>query len=247
MNDNQKIYEDFQRSIRGLEGKLHFLDTEVSMKTQMDYFRFIGENRTQLEAEGERVGDYIDLLNLSESTEFRIAEMKFSMAVIALSKNVEAYRFLEAYRDAHTEDELRGWTELALLHAKMTLESEFSEEVQVFVSSGLGGKNNKLRFYAFFKSANLDDFSDYQKKLIEKEFPFYILKHQGELEELSVFANYFTLLFLLGVEGDVQIVLKEALDECNQYGNFIHENFMITNIKIPDQSYIENELQKKDE
>ncbi|MDR1436687.1 MAG: hypothetical protein LBI65_01075, partial [Candidatus Symbiothrix sp.] len=188
-NDND-IYKDFQDSLKGLEGKLHVLETSVPVEKQMEYFHYSADVRKN--SENESVEEQIDILNSPDSTP---NEMKYAMTFLAVSGNVKAYRALESYHKDHKGD----WISLSLLQAKITLESEFSDEKQVFISTGLGGEGYRLRFFAFFKSSGLRPFSDYQRKLIDKEIPFFIRRYQGILEEQVIEENYFTVLFLIAL------------------------------------------------
>ena len=122
------------------------------------------------------------------------------------------------------------------------MESEFLEEKQIFISTGLGGKGSMLRFFAFFKSTNLIAFSDYQRNLIEKEIPFSIYKHSIILEKITIAENYFTIVFLIDIRKNIRNILKDAIDECNQYGHFINSGFIVSNVKIYTQEDIEREL-----
>ena len=238
-NDDKDIIKDFQQSLKKMGGNLHVLDTTISVEKQMEYFNFTAYVRNNL-SKKDTVDELIEILNSEDST---CSELKYVMASLAVSGDVKAYRALENY-NKNPRTDLIEWSSLALLQAKITLESEFSEEKQIIISTGLGGKGDKLRFYAFFKSATLEPFSAYQKNLIEKEFSFHINKHQGTLEEVQIKNNYFTLLFLMKLQESIQTALQDALWECNQYGNFISIQFVITNVKIFNEAEIQEELKK---
>jgi hypothetical protein len=237
-NDND-VFREFRQSIKGLEGNLHVLETSIPVEKQMEYFRYSENVRNH--SKNESVTEQIVILN---STDSSYEEKKYAMTFLATSGDIKAYRALEAY-NRHPKASLTDWSSLSLLQAKIMLESEFSEEQQVFISTGLGGRGNKLRFYAFFKSVGLMPFSKYQRNLIEKEIPLVVRKYEGELEEITIKNNYFSLLFLVSLQIDLKEMLKEAICECNEYGNFIDTHFVITNVKIFDQEDICKELQKE--
>ncbi|MDR0864844.1 MAG: hypothetical protein LBO74_07930 [Candidatus Symbiothrix sp.] len=238
-NDND-VFKEFQHSLRGLKGNLHVLETTVPVEKQMEYFRY-SENVRERSGK-ETVEKQIGVLNSIDSTP---DEMKYAMTFLAISGDVKAYRALETY-NKEPNNYLTDWAALSLLQAKITLESEFSDEKQVFISTGLGGKDSKLRFYTFFKSNKLKPFSDYQRDLIEKEFSFTVQKYHGILEELQIESNYFTLLFLIELEVDIKNMMKNTVAECNEYGNFINPNFIITNVKVFSPEDIRRELKKND-
>jgi hypothetical protein len=238
MKNDKDIYKEFQNSLKGLEGNLHVLETRVPVEKQIEYFHYSESVRKN--GRNESVEEQIDVLNSPDSSP---SEVKYAMTFLAISGDVKAYRALENYHKEHKDD----WISLSLLQAKITLESELSDEKQFFISTGLGGEGHLLRFFALFKSADLKPFSDYQQKLIEKEIPFFIHQHQGILEKQFIGENYFTILFLIALSVDLRSLLLSAVEECNQYGNFISTTFMITNVKVFSKKEIEKELKKSNE
>jgi hypothetical protein len=193
-------------------------------------------------SKNETVEEQIEALSSPDSTP---EEVKYAMTFLATSGDVKAYRALESYTKDPTTNQLVDWASMSLLQAKITLESEFSDEKQIFISTGLGGKGSQLRFYAFFRAEGLKPFSDYQRDLINKEISFYIHKYQGEVEEINIESNYFSVVFLISLQVDLRIMLQNAIAECNEYGNFINCNFVVTNVKIFDSEEIKRELRKR--
>ncbi|MDR2086867.1 MAG: hypothetical protein LBP72_06790 [Dysgonamonadaceae bacterium] len=242
-NDND-VFREFRESLTGLNGNLHVLETSVPVEKQIEYFHYSEEVRKN--NRDESVDEQIDILNSQDSSP---EETKYAMAFLAISGDVKAYRALENYNREHKNNKgsLNDWAALSLLQAKITLESELSDEKQVFISTGLGGEGHRLRFFSFFKSAGLKPFSDYQRALIEKEIPYYIHKYRGILEEQKIEDVYFTILYLIDLSVDIKNMLLDAINECNQYGNFISNSFIITNVKIFNERDIRKELSKADE
>ena len=239
MKNDRNALKDLQHSLESLKGNLHVLETNIPVEKQMEYFHFSEAIRTNF-FNKRSVDSQMQVLASAESSS---TEIKYALAFLAVSGNVKAYRAIEAYYERHSDD----WAAMAFMQAKITLESEFSDEKQIFISTGLGGKGDQLRFYAFFKSKDGENFSDYQRNLIEKEILYSIQNHQGKLEELEIRDNYFTLLFLIHIQVDIKTMLEEALEECNQYGDFINEGFIITNVKVFSEEEIRFELMKRNE
>ena len=240
MDNSDDRYIQFQRSLEHIHGQLHILETDVPVDKQMEYFRYSEKVRKR---EKPTVGEAINILFDENSSE---KEKKYAMTVLAISGEIKAFRVLEAYAK-EPEDNLKDWIGMSVLQAKMTLESEFSEEKRIFISTGLGGKGDMLRFYAFCKSKDLRAFSPYQIQLIEKETAFFIDEAHGIVEKLEVFENYFTLLFLINIKSNIKNILENILIECNQYGDFIDRSLIITNVKVFDDEEIKKELQKNDQ
>jgi len=236
MRNDKNALKELQHSLEKLQGHLRVLETKVPVEKQMEYFRFSEAIRPDL-VDDRLLEEQIKVLSSKKSTSL---DIKYALALLAISGNVKAYRAIEAYNETHNDD----WAAMSLLQAKITLESEFSDEKQIFISSGLGGQGNRLRFFAFFKSNKGKFFSDYQKELIEKEIPYSIQKYKGILENVEIKDNYFTLLFLIHIQVDIKTMLDEAIYECNQYGNFINKGFIITNVKVFSDEEIRNELMR---
>jgi len=238
MKNDKNALKELQHSLESLKGRLHVLETNVPVEKQMEYFRF-SEAIRNVPFDEIALENQINVLESSEST---FAEIKYALAYLAISGDVKAFRSIETYHEAHPDD----WSSMAHVQARITLESEFSDEKQVFISTGLGGKGNRLRFFAFFKSKGGKNFSDYQKNLITKEVPYYIRSYKGIPEEIQIRDNYFTLLFLIHIQVDIKTMLEESINECNQYGNFIDNGFIITNVKVLTEEDIQNELMRKE-
>lgn len=238
MKNDKDAFKKLQHSLENLQGHLHVLETNVPVEKQMEYFRFSDTIKNDL-ADENTIEEQIEVLQSEVASSL---DKQYALSFLAISGNVKAYRAIEAYNEYCKDD----WSEMSLMQAKITLESEFSDEKQIFISTGLGGKGDKLRFYAFFKSNSKKKFSDYQKKLIEKEIPYYINSYQGTLEKMQIEDLYFTLLFLIHIRMDIKTMLEKAVEECNQYGDFINNGYIITNVKVFSEEEIQKELAKKE-
>ncbi|MDR1632086.1 MAG: hypothetical protein LBR97_04290 [Dysgonamonadaceae bacterium] len=235
-NDRDNVFKGLQQSLEGLKGQLHFLETSVPVDKQMEYFRYSENVRN--DTLPTSIEEQIEVLLSPESSP---KELKYALAYLAVSGDIKAYRTIESYSKGHGDD----WTMMSLVQAKITLESELTDEKKIFISTGLGGKGDKLRFSAFFKANHLRSFSNYQRELVEKEMSYAIEQHGGEVEEVKIAENYFTILFLINIDVNIKALFENATNECNQYGNFINSSFIITNVKLFSEEDIRRELQYK--
>lgn len=235
-NDSDNVLRSLQHSMEGLKGQMQFLETSVPVEKQMEYFRYSENVRN--DARATSIEEQIEVLRSPESSP---KELKYALAYLAVSGDIKAYRTIESYNKEHEDD----WTAMSLVQAKITLESELSDEKKIFISTGLGGKGDKLRFSAFFKANRLRPFSTYQRELIEKEMSYAIEQQGGEVEEVKIAENYFTVLFLVNIDVDIKVLFENAVNECNQFGNFINNSFTVTNVKLFSEEDIHRELQHK--
>ena len=173
-------------------------------------------------------------------------EKKDILIHLAINQNVEAYRAIEEFAKIE-ESQLKDWATIALQESRMLIESDLLDESQVFISTGLGGKGLNLRYFVVLLSTGENGFSDSQKKIIKSEFEYAINNNEGEIEKIDFPENYATFVSLLPISSDIQSIFKSALEECNQLGNFLQANFLVTNVKVFSNDEIKKFLEEKND
>ncbi|MBV5315035.1 MAG: hypothetical protein JZU47_17155 [Prolixibacteraceae bacterium] len=160
-----------------------------------------------------------------------IDEKKNLLVLLASQDRVEAFRTIEKYTQ-NPDAELRDWSILALQESRMVIQSSLMDEQQVYISTGLGGKGQKLRYFTvFIGKEGILEYSEVQRKLIQTELEFAIKNFDGNLEEISFHENLAVAVLLLPVKSDIQTIFSSVIIECNQYGDFIRQDIIITNVK----------------
>lgn len=235
MKGQEDIFKRFYESFRNMEGHFHILEHRVPVEQQMAYFKY--SDRIRREKNTMKDDDYqkyiVDLQNIELSKE----EKMRILSILASSKQVRAYRLLEKYLQ-NPDPQLINWAYMALMESRITLESELSGEKQIYISTGLGGKGEKLRFYVLILSSGGVLFLDYQREIIRKEFGYSLPKNDCEIERLTIDDKYVELVFLIPVKIDIRKILEDVIRECNLYGNFLSEIFTITNVKELDREEV---------
>jgi hypothetical protein len=229
------LFDQITTALSSQKGNLRVLESRVPIEKQMEFFSFTDNVRSKKLK--ETIDEQIAILNSPDATE---RDRKTVIASLAISGDVKAYRALQTWNETWNDE----WSSMALIQARMMLESELSDESRIFISTGLGGRDGKLRFTGLFLSTRMKPFSDYQRNLIEEELPYYIDRHGGETEEVTVGKNYFTIVFLNALDNDVRTMIRNAVKECNQYGDFINSEYIITNVRRFSQEEIEREINK---
>jgi hypothetical protein len=167
------------------------------------------------------------------------------LAKLASLEDVEAFRAIERfYSDA--PEGMEEWTALAYQESRMLLESKLMDQNQVLISTGLGGKGEKLRYFVVILGRNDDELSDLQKRVIRNEFTYALEKHDSEVEDFQFSEFMATIKAIIPMKEPVKAVFEEALLECNNYGNFLRDNFIITNVKELSFSEVKDFLKSKD-
>lgn len=221
-------FKQFQKFLSETKGDFHVLEQRVPVEKQLQYFKF--SDRLRKEAVPWTENDFeqfeSDLYNPESTGEYK----RRILSIFAVSKDVKSYRRLERYVQS-PDPELTDWAYMALMESRIMLESELSEEKQIYISTGLGGKGRKLRFYLLLQTNGNKPFLDYQRNVIEREFVFAMRNADCDIERLTVHETYADLLALMPIRTDIKQLIEHIIEECNQYGDFLSKSFTVTNVK----------------
>lgn len=243
MKEDNDMFKKFRDSFSEMDGHFHILEQRVPVERQMEYFKYSEKMRKDPDKLPASQLDYSVLQKRLDDPEVTAEDKKHILSVLATSRQIKAYRILQEY--AETPDpEVADWAYMALMESRIALESELSEEKQIYISTGLGGKGEKLRFYVLVLSNELKPFQDYQKKVIEREFPYLLEKENCEIERLTIGEDHMELVFLIPVRANIKQTLDKVISECNEYGNFLSSSFTITNVKELSAEEVEKIIRK---
>lgn len=230
MKEEGDVFKKFQDSFSRMDGHFHILEQRVPVEIQMEYFKYSEQVRKDKKKPDLTDTDYIVFGESLSDPEATTDHKKYVLSMLATSRQVKAYRMLEGYVQEPGQD-VRDWAYMALMESRISLESELSDEKQIYISTGLGGRGEKLRFYVLMLSKKLKPFLEYQRQVIEREFAYYLPKADCEVERITIGEQFMELVFLIPVRSDIKKTLDKAINECNQYGDFLSESFTITNVK----------------
>ena len=169
----------------------HILEDLVPIEEQMEYFRYFDKLRRE-----NKPFDRDEEVSILFSPVESVARKKESLTLLASIPDVSAYRSIETYHSSPLEPELTHWSSMALVSSRIILSSDLSGHQQIYISSGLGGYDKKLRFFSLFTTNNRQNFTDLEKEIVEREFTFQIKKAEVEIEKFEIKDNYFTILLL---------------------------------------------------
>lgn len=213
--------------LQSLPEHFQVLETPVDVETQLAYYQ-----RSRMI---EKPAPHPDKETL-ETMERQLAEgsdpeeKKQLMVRLASLDMPEAYRILERYA-ARPDAALKDWSIMALHESKMVLESALLDENQVYISTGLGGRGDMLRYFAVIlhKRGALEPF---QAKVLEGEIRDAVAQAEGETERIGHSTAFSTVQLLVPVRNDLTRILIHAIQESNAYGDFLETDMLITNMKI---------------
>jgi hypothetical protein len=224
--EEENAFENFRDLLSKFNGQLNLIDEQIDVDLQMEYFNLAAEIRKSADKD-TFLARKEELFSLDD-----FDEIKHMLIILASVDNIEAFRILERFVQNNPVGLVRQWALLAYHESKMRIESSLLDENQVFVSTGLGGKNSKLRFFIVLFSANkYNPFNDFQQKIIRTELTDNSTRFEIELEDLGFSGRFSTITALIPVNHIIDDVFSGIINECNQYGSFIHKNYLITNVK----------------
>lgn len=185
MKEEGDVFKKFRDSFSKMDGHFHILEQRVPVELQMEYFKYSEQVRKERAKPDLNDMDYTafreSLSNPESTTDYK----KYILSMLATSREVKAYRMLEDYVQ-HPDEDVSNWAYMALMESRISLESELSDEKQIYISTGLGGKGEKLRFYVLMLSRDRKPFLEYQRKVIEREFAYFLPKADCEIERLTI-------------------------------------------------------------
>ena len=232
MDKHEKMLNKMREIALTNPEKIRIVETNVNAEVQLEFYELmqrIGEN--------EICSDVNTLIQkLANATE--IEKRKRYLVTLACVGTVEAFRFLEKYLTC-CDDDIKNWALLAYQQCQMFLESSLLDESKIYIASGLGGKEHRLRYIFVLAGINKTDFSDFHKKVLENETEYYLNKHDSIKEELKYSDNYAICTALVPLSEDIVSLVQKIIDEVNQYGNFISNSIFVTNEKIVDKEYLD--------
>jgi len=231
--EEEQFYNNIQKALGDLPENYSILEERIEIEVQMKYFEF-SKNVRDSDISDDCFANREELF----SDEISIERKKEILSSIANLDDVKAYRTIEKCTNT-CEGEIRQWAALALQESRMLLQSSLLDEQQVFISTGLGGKGKMLRYNVIFINQKGNELlNKTQRKLVKDELIFEIKGNEGEFESMDFMEGFSTALVMLPLKSDIKSVFQNVVDECNQYGNFLDEDMIVTNVKVMSRSEI---------
>jgi hypothetical protein len=225
MKNQENLYEKIQELLGNLQGTFNILEDQIDIDIQLEYFETSKEIKKTLDIESA-----LSQKDNLFSNKLHLDKKKSLLIQLASIDQVEAFRALELYQK-QPDPTLRDWATLAMQESRMLLESTFLDQNQVFISTGLGGKGQKLRYFIVFLLKNEMIVNDLRKKVINNEMNFIFKKFSAEIEDIKYSDTFSTIKAIIPIEVHLNDMFEEAIENCNQFGDFLQMNFIVTNLK----------------
>lgn len=245
MGKREKKIEDINQLLAMAGSNLNILEEEVDIKVQKEYFE-LAELLSKSPENYQKISkEYLENINdlFDEAID---EEVKKSMLVVlATVDDVAVYRTIENY--SKQDSPLQKWAVIALQQSRMLLQSNLLDDPGVFISTGLGGHGLLLRYFCVFFNRTSGPLQSFQQNILKNETEAAINAAEGNIETVEFKDDFTTMLLLLPLKIDLQPLFAGIIDECNQYGNFLHENMIITNVKKLTEEEIHQLLSSQNE
>ncbi len=232
MESQEQILQKMREIAANSPEKIRIVETNVDAEVQLEFYAML-QKTSETYSKNELALLYDKLLT-ADNFELR----KRFLVEIASTGELEAFRFLEKYLET-CDDEIKKWALLACQQCQMFLESSLLDESKIYVASGLGGKEHRLRYIFVLAGAEKNEYNDFQKKVISNETDYFLSKCDSFCESIVYIENYAVCTVLVPLAEDIVALVQAIIDEVNQYGNFVTPSIFITNEKPVNRAMLE--------
>lgn len=234
-------YERLQKLLIDKKDKLRVMERQIDIEIQMAYFKKSTETKKDLPSLDVMLSSADNLFD--ENTDIETKRKLLNQ--LASFEEVKCFRILEKYMKT-PDKELKNWSYLAYQESLMTMESSLSEEDTIYISSGLGGKGNKLRYFVVLLSDSPDvPISEKHQHLILKEIVYQFEKSNAEFEEHSFNNTYFMFSCLIPIDISIADLFEDFINNVNEFEPILSDNFLITNVRRMSVEEINEFIEKK--
>ncbi len=177
-----------------------------------------------------------------------LAEKKKIIAILAKTGTVKAYRTLERYV-IQAERDLKDWSRAGLYRCRMLLERSLDDKRSGMISTGLGGKGDRLRYVVVMGYSNPDLHSE-QKRIIEESFQRVCYQYESEAADIHFRNSYVKISLLVSMDVAVGDVIEESIPAANEKTSCLYDGYFVTNVKRPTEEAINQylkDLREKDQ
>lgn len=222
----EELYNKLQELSGLIPNNINVIDEAIDIDLQMKYF---DRSKSLKESNIKNPVTFDDVCNLYDES-LTTEQLKDRLILLSGIDDPKAYRILEEYA-GNKQNALHQWALMAFHENKMLLEGSLLNEQQVFVSTGLGGRNNMLRYFVAFMGKNAEGFAPYQQSMISSELETATRNNKSELENIEFREQFVLMKLLFPLDVAFHKVLASVVKECNQYGDFLHKDFLVTNVR----------------
>lgn len=236
---DMKRSKDDRKNSKNVMDNFTLLDEPIDLSIQTEYLSL---SKT---IDFDNV-DYKEVLTGSDRLFYKDTPIESKKKILILLAHLgtpESCKILEKYQKS-SETNLRDWALLSLKECRMLLENVLLEEEGGFISTGLGGKDNKLRYYFIVSSRDGLPFSETHKNTLKRGFETISHKYKSQIEEIDFEATYAMIGMLIPMDIAVGEIIEEGIGECNKIDEFLFLDYYVTNVGKPTYKEISDYLEE---
>lgn len=217
--------------------RIHQLREPVPVTLQTKFFALVRSRRIGLEEGKVKAPKEKDLIErirqlLVEIEDDQDDKLMRYFASLACGKEIETLRFIESLLETTEEGYKRYLCLMAELELRMRVYEELTGEPQAILASGLGGVDNLIRLSGLAFQRQFEPWEPYQRELLHQTLSEACEEHGGYIEQEFWGDEYYGFCFLLPYYADISNIIEEFLNECNQYGQFLHPDCHVGNMQM---------------
>ncbi|MDC0584115.1 hypothetical protein OAO55_00100 [Bacteroidales bacterium] len=229
----RKDLEEIRKILESIPEHFQILESETDWNIHSDFIQLTEKLALQSYDEKELIDESKKLYSNSTPKDLKIE----LLVKLGCSGLVESYRILKEFYN-NCEDNFKTWCALALQESHILLESKLTDNSSGFISTGLGGKDNCLRFFFVIFSRSGKPFSIAQRKLINIEFEVVGKELNSNIESIDFHDDCACLTLLIPLDVAPDTIIMRGIQNCNELGEFIVLHYFVTNVEIPSMKEI---------
>ena len=184
--------------------------------------------------------EFYELLVSDESVKKHCTETTSKLLELSKSGTIESIRKLE---EIIAKGRLAGkesdFAKSALNFCRFRVENELLDIEMDMISGGLGGNENRLRYYVAL-TCTTGTIAEHIKTM-ERVFKKILKKNDSILEGLTDHGFYLSVLILGSLNYAIGLILEEIFKECT----YLSDEYYLTNVEIPTDDRIRDWLDGK--
>lgn len=242
-NNSKEDLKNLSEFLNKDPDKFSIFEEEIDVELQKEFYAYMEELSPKLDEKENTSLENVDKLydkNIPSD------EKRLILLLLSNLNEVKAYRAIEEFIKKG-DKELKKWATIALQQSRIMMESSLITEKSIFISTGLGGKGDKLRYFCVFFTQKINKLKKSEKDILKKEIEFAFRKRKAILETLEFTMGIVTFKALIPLETNIKDMFNSIITEINNYGNILRANMIITNVKSLTIKEIEDLLKQKSE
>ncbi len=227
MSSQKDLFDKIQKIYQKNPNRLNIIEEQIDLDIQMNYFKRSGMLKKQVVT----LDEVLAKVPVLYDPDARLEEKRDILILLASFEDIETFRFLEKYKN-EAVGEIKLWASMAYRESKLLLESSLLEDDErILISTGLGGKGTKLRYFICLVHKNEEFFTETQERIIRNELASSMARHDVELESFSVENHLLKLFLLVPINEQVKDIVNDIIDACEELGDFLDNHIIITNVR----------------